>query len=64
MAIEIIPAYLLSKDKENEFILFLQKLPIPPRRKKEVLIEWCQYVGAALTRDLIIRLLGVDVEEV
>lgn len=56
--IEIFPPALLSKDKEEEVILFLQRLPVPPRRKKQALIAWCQYVGAALTKEMVEKLLG------
>ena len=58
MPIEIFPAALLAKDKQEDVILFLQKLPIPPRRKKEALISWCSYVGVALTHEMVEILLG------
>lgn len=64
MAIGIIPAYLLFKDKWDEVVILLQQLPIPPRRKKEIVVEWCQYVGAVLTRDMIEEVLGLDAEGV
>lgn len=56
--IEIFPPALLAKDKKDEVILFLQRLPVPPRRKKQALIAWCQYVGAALDREMVEKLLG------
>ena len=64
MAIELIPAVLLDKDKWDDFVIFLQELPIPPRRKKEVIVEWAQYVGAVLTRDMIEEVLGLEIDEV
>ena len=64
MPIEIFPAYLLAKDKEDEVILFLQKLPISPRRKKEALISWVKFVGAVLTREMVEKLLGEEYERV
>lgn len=56
--IDIFPAALLAKDKEDDFILLLQQLPVPARRKKEILIEWCNYVGAVLTHDMVEKVLG------
>jgi len=56
--VEVFPAGLLAKDKEEEVILFLQRLPITERRKKELLVQWCHYVGAALTHDMVEKLLG------
>jgi hypothetical protein len=56
--VEIFPAGLLARDKEEDVILFLQELPIPERRKKELLSQWCKYVGAALTHDMVEKVLG------
>jgi hypothetical protein len=64
MAIEVFPPALLFKDRWDEVVIFLQKLPIPPRRKKEVIVEWANYVGAVLTRDMIEQVLGLDAENV
>lgn len=56
--VEIFPAYLLDKDKEDDVAIFLLELPIPDRRKKELIAQWCNYVGAALTKDLVDKILG------
>lgn len=53
MAIEVIPAALLSKDKWDDFLLFLQLLPVDDQDKKYLLMSWCQIVGAALTEDMV-----------
>jgi len=37
------------------FLLTLFDLPIDPREKKYILIQWCQLHGVALTRDLVER---------
>jgi len=58
MPIQIFPPALLAKDKKDEVIVFLQKLPVPPRRKKEALVDWCKYVGVALTKEMVDVLLG------
>lgn len=58
MSIAIFPPALLAKEKEDELIIFLKELPIPARRKKELLVEWCKYVGVALTREIVEALLG------
>jgi len=55
---EVFPPYLLVADKWEEVILFIQKLPIPPRRKKQTLVAWCKFVGVALTHEMVELLLG------
>jgi len=62
--IQVFPPALLFKDKWDEVVLFIQGLPIPPRRKKELIIEWTNYVGAALTRDMVEEVLGLEADEV
>jgi len=64
MALIVIPEIYLSKDKWNDFVIFLQELPIPPRRKKQLIVDWAKYVGAALTRDMVKEVLGLEAEEV
>ena len=56
--IEIFPAGLLAEDKLEDVILFLQELPLEPRQKKYALIDWCKYVGVALTHEMVELLLG------
>jgi len=62
--VEIFPAGLLARDKEEEVIIFLRTLPIPARRKKELIAQWAKYVGAALTRDMVEKVLGPLAERV
>jgi len=64
MGIEVFPPALLYKDKWDEVVIFLQQLPIPPRRKKELIVEWTQFVGAVLTKDMVKDVLGIEGEEV
>ena len=56
--VEIFPAGLLARDKEEEVIIFLRTLPIPERRKKELIAQWAKDVGAALTHDMVEKVLG------
>lgn len=56
--ISVIPAALIAKDKWEDFVLFLQQLPVPARRKKEILVEWTLVVGVALTKELVDQVLG------
>ena len=56
--LEVIPPTLLQEDKLDNVILLLQALPIPQQTKKEVLVEWCKYVGVALTKDMVDRILN------
>jgi len=61
--IDVFPPELLKKDKQHEVIAWLQELPIPTRRRKEVLVEWCQAMEVALTVDAVVELLGPLAEE-
>jgi len=56
--IEIFPPALLAKDKWEDVVLFLLELPIPPRRKKQAIVEWAKYVGVALTHEMVVQVLG------
>ncbi len=64
MALIVIPEIYLSKDKWDDFVLFLQTLPIPARRKKQLIVQWTKAVGAVLTRDMVKQVLGLEAEEV
>jgi len=59
MAIEIFPVELLAPERKDDVVLFLAALPIPPRRKKQAYIEWAKYVGVAIDRETVDRILGV-----
>ena len=54
----IIPGELLTPERKDDVIAFLQQIPAPPRRIKQLYIEWCRVVGAALTREDLEKLLG------
>lgn len=62
--INVFPPALLFKEEWDEVVLFIQALPIPARRKKELIVAWTSYVGAALTRDMVEEVLGLEADEV
>ena len=62
--IEIFPAALLAEEAWEDVVLLLQRLPIPARRKKELIVQWAKYVGAALTHDMVEQVLGPLAERV
>lgn len=64
MGVEIFPPALLFKDKWDEVVVFLIRLLIPPRRKKELIVEWCKCVGAVLTEEMVKQVLGPLAREV
>jgi len=64
MGIEVFPPALLFKDKWDEVVVLLVRLPIPERRKKELCVEWSKYVGAVLTEDMVRTVLGGKTREV
>jgi len=58
MSIALIPAALLAKEREEDFILYLRALPVDPSDKKYLLIQWTKLVGVALTHDMVKAVLG------
>lgn len=58
MAIEIFPPALLAAEEWEDVVIFLQKLPAPPRRIKQALVDWTNYVGVALTHEMVEAVLG------
>jgi hypothetical protein len=61
----ILPPELLAfadVEDRDRVILFLQKLPVSMRMRKEMYVAWTQYVGAALTEEAIQILLGPAAE--
>jgi len=59
VAIEIFPVELLAPERKDDVILFLAALPVPTRRKKQAYIEWAKYVGIAVDKETVDRILGV-----
>ena len=62
MGVEIFPVALLYPDKWDEVVLYLGAMPIPARRKKELIVEWTKAVGAVLTREMVEAVLGREAE--
>ena len=62
--IEVFPDDLLYPTKQKEAIWLLQHLAVAPRLKKEALIAWCKVVDVNLTREMVVELLGDDVDRV
>jgi len=58
MAIALIPAALIAKEAWEDFVLYLQALPIDINDKKYLLIQWTHLVGVALTSDMVKAVLG------
>jgi len=54
----VVPGELLRPERKDDLIAFLQQIPAPPRRKKQLFIEWSRVVGIALTREDFEKLLG------
>jgi len=64
MAIEVLPAFLLNKEAWSDFVAYLREVPIPARRKKEVIVEWAGFTGVALTREMVKEVLGVEADNI
>jgi len=56
----VFPGHLLVPEAKDDLIMFLAALDIPPRRKKQLLVEWGQLTGIILTREDFERLLGEE----
>ena len=54
-AIAVFPEDLLHRDRLDDVLIFLASLPIDPEDRKQLLLQWCRLVGAAITRDMVER---------
>jgi len=61
--IGLIPEELLSPEKKREFLLWLLALPLDVMTKKYILIDWCRYVGIALTEEMVDTVTGGRADE-
>jgi len=61
--IGLIPEELLSPEKKREFLLWLLALPLDAMTKKYILIDWCRYVGIALTEEMVDIVTGGRADE-
>lgn len=51
--IEDIPEELLSVWKKKEFIIWLRTNIEPPHTRKYMLIDWCNFVGVPISKELV-----------
>jgi len=58
-AIAVFPVDLLDPDRLDDVLIFLAGLPIAPEDRKQLLIEWCQLMGVALTREMVEKALAL-----
>ena len=61
--IGLIPEELFSPEKKREFLLWLLALPLDIMTKKYILIDWCRYVGIALTEEMVDIVTGGRADE-
>jgi hypothetical protein len=47
----VLTEYYFHEDRKPDVIKYLQKLPIPYDRKRDILIEWAHAVDTTLTRE-------------
>jgi len=60
--IGLIPDDMFSPERKDDIIIMLRTLDVPPRRKKQALVDWSQSVGAGLTKEDFQKLLGIEYE--
>ena len=61
--IGLIPEELLDPEKEREFLIWLLGLPVDIWTKKYILIAWTEFVGVALTEEMVDYITGGKAEE-
>mgnify|MGYP000291758311 CR=1 FL=1 len=54
----LIPTDLLDKEKKEEFLLWLVRLPVDIWTKKYILMDWCRIVGVKLDEDMVKYITG------
>lgn len=50
--IDAIPEELRKKEEQEEFLAWLRILPAPLHHKKYLLLDWCEFTGVKMSRDL------------
>lgn len=50
--IEDVPEELRKAEKKGDFLRWLAYLPAPMHTKKYLLLDWCEFTGVEMTRDL------------
>jgi len=53
--IGVFPPDLLDPDRLDDVLIFLAGLPIDPEDRKQLLVEWCRWVGVILDEDMVKR---------
>ena len=53
VVVDVFPAELLDPDQVEEVIVFIRDMPVEPEDKKRLIVEWCRYVGAVLSEELV-----------
>uniref|UniRef100_A0A6H1ZX90 Uncharacterized protein n=1 Tax=viral metagenome TaxID=1070528 RepID=A0A6H1ZX90_9ZZZZ len=59
--IEDVPEELRSADKLDEFLVYLRVVPLPLHTKKYLLLDWCEFTGVPMSRELAERV-GLPLE--
>ena len=59
--IESIPKELRSADQQEDFLSWLRILPAPLHTKKYMLLDWTEFTGVKMTRELAVAV-GLPVE--
>lgn len=59
--IEDIPEELRSAEKQDELIQYLKLLPVPLHTKKYLLLDWCEFTGVHMRRELA-EAVGIPLE--
>jgi hypothetical protein len=44
----------------SALVIYLRGMPIPARRKKQVIVEWCRIKNHALTKEMVREVIGMD----
>ena len=58
--IGLFPEWMLNPDRQEDVEIYLANLPLTPKEKKQAIVWWCKYVGVALTKEKVKKVLGDD----
>ena len=55
MVFGMIPIDLMDPAKKEDVIIYIRNLPVDPRDRKRVLMNWCREMGVVLDEDMVRR---------
>jgi hypothetical protein len=54
----------MDPERWKDTAYYIRELPIPPRRKKQLIVQWCALLGVDMTHDMVVEVLGEEARRV